>query len=124
MKRKSPFNDCVKVLDATVKVKLKLEKENKALKAKTKKLQKRIDAFNSALSYERDANRLKTDRIEVLKDENCKLLTDRQIFRDDLITELKFQLNCSNTEYYSPTVIISRIMNTISKAQPFTVVLK
>lgn len=53
-----------------------------------------------------------------------EVIKDRNIFRDDLINELKLQLNCSKTEYYSPTAIVGRIMNTISKAQAFHVNLK
>lgn len=71
------------------------------------------------------------ERIEILKKENNRLVEalnkvgyDRLIFRDALTQELKYQLSCKGNDYYTPKTIIERIMNTISKAEAFSINLK
>lgn len=96
-------------------------KKLKAELAKTKKSLERMK--NHYRSCHADVVQ-KDARIEVLIESNARISKDREIFREDLVKELKFQLSCKGTEYYTPTNITQRIMNTISKAQPFNVILQ
>ena len=59
-----------------------------------------------------------------LMSENVEVIKDRQIYRDALVDELKVQLSCKANEFYTPIVLIQRMMNTISKAKAFGIYLK
>ena len=123
-KRKSPLNDCIKSLDATVLVKLKLEKENAILKRKVKALEYRVVNIRKLYYETKNEKNMTLTNYDSQSKRLEEVLQDREIYQSELVNELKLQLLCKSNEYYSANQIIQRIMNTISKAKPFSVVLK